>query len=224
MRRALPSAGSPHHTTSPTSSAVGATDRRVEAQTRRKAATRQRLSIAALSLFAEHGFDGVTVAEIAAAADVTERAFFLHFRTKADALFDLGPSDYLAFEQRILGEPTTDTDYDALCRASVAFLQARGDRQFLHEQAKMLAKSAASSPVLRGKQFDENETLVRIATTALATRNGRAQANLADQVNALVVVRLLHVSYMEWAEKGRKDDFPRMAAAKFAAARVALAT
>jgi AcrR family transcriptional regulator len=204
-------------------SRAGVTDRRVEAQTRRKAATRQRLSIAALSLFAQHGYDGVTVAEIAAAADVTERAFFLHFRTKADALFDLGPSDYRDFEQRILDEPATGTDYDALCRASVAFLQERGDLEFLHEQAKMLAKSAASSPVLRGKQFDENETLVRIASKALGTRNGRAHANLADQVNALVVVRLLHVSYMEWAEAGSKGDFPQLAAEKFAAARAALA-
>ena len=46
-----------------------------------------RLREAALELFEEHGFEGTTVAEIAARAGLTERTFFRHFADKREVLF-----------------------------------------------------------------------------------------------------------------------------------------
>ena len=40
---------------------------------------RGRLAKAAMELYAEHGFEQTTVAEIAARAGLTERTFFRHF-------------------------------------------------------------------------------------------------------------------------------------------------
>lgn len=48
---------------------------------------RERLQAAALERFAEHGFDGTTVAEIAEAAGLTERTFFRHFADKREVIF-----------------------------------------------------------------------------------------------------------------------------------------
>src|SRR4051794_25130175 len=48
---------------------------------------RERLKAAALELFARQGFDGATVAGIAAAAGVTERTFFRYFADKREVLF-----------------------------------------------------------------------------------------------------------------------------------------
>src|SRR6476661_2516114 len=48
---------------------------------------RGRLQAAALERFTEQGFDGTTVAEIAASAGLTERTFFRYFADKREVLF-----------------------------------------------------------------------------------------------------------------------------------------
>lgn len=53
----------------------------------KKRRTRQALVEAAVRLFERKGYEGVTVAEIAAAAEVSTRTFFLHFQAKEDVLF-----------------------------------------------------------------------------------------------------------------------------------------
>src|SRR5215217_6786068 len=54
---------------------------------RKKRVARQAIAATARRLFAERGFDAVTVAEIAAAADVAEKTVYNHFATKEDLAF-----------------------------------------------------------------------------------------------------------------------------------------
>jgi AcrR family transcriptional regulator len=54
---------------------------------RRKAQTRAEVREVAQRLFAERGFDGVTIADVAAAADVAVQTVFNHFETKEGLFF-----------------------------------------------------------------------------------------------------------------------------------------
>ena len=60
----------------------------LDRRTRKRLATRQAISDAATRLFMEHGFDQVTVDEIAEAADVGRMTVFNHFPRKEDMFFD----------------------------------------------------------------------------------------------------------------------------------------
>ena len=76
---------------------------------RKKELTRQALVDAAVRLFTERGYDQTGVADIAEAADVSKRTFFLHFPTKEDVLLgDAGTRADLA-----VGQSTND---DPACR------------------------------------------------------------------------------------------------------------
>ncbi|MFC0040072.1 TetR/AcrR family transcriptional regulator [Actinomadura rayongensis] len=55
---------------------------------RKKARTKQAIADAALDLFLEHGFDEVTVKDVAEAADVSMSGLFKHFPTKESLVFD----------------------------------------------------------------------------------------------------------------------------------------
>ena len=64
---------------------------------RKKQRTRELIASVALELFAQLGYHTTTVAEIAAAAEVSERTVFTYFQTKEDILF----SDHADFRERL---------------------------------------------------------------------------------------------------------------------------
>jgi AcrR family transcriptional regulator len=85
---------------------------------RKKVATRHQLMNVALERFAAQGFDGTTVEEIAAAAQVAPRTFFRYFPTKVDVLFADHPEELAlvrgTLAARAPGEPVVEAVRRAL--------------------------------------------------------------------------------------------------------------
>src|SRR6187402_1002299 len=101
---------------------------------RKKRANREAIAAAARALFAERGYDAVTVAEVAVAADVSEKTVFNHFATKEDLAF-AGREEGIArrvadIPRRPAGTPVLPASR-ALTTAVIDDYVARGDEDLL---------------------------------------------------------------------------------------------
>ncbi|TDE45312.1 TetR family transcriptional regulator [Nonomuraea mesophila] len=118
----------------------------------KKRETRRRIAETALRLFAVHGFDVVTVAEVAKAAGVTEKTVFNHFETKEDLVY----SEDRAFEAELLESVRTRPAGEPALAAAGRFLLGRYRRLTIDpasgERARMFATLVASSPALRTRE------------------------------------------------------------------------
>ena len=88
---------------------------------RKKRRTREAIVSAALRLFDKNGFGATTIADIAAAADISPRTFFGYFPSKEAVLFAEHDPSFAAFTHE-LSLPREDTALDVLQRWIHAFL------------------------------------------------------------------------------------------------------
>ncbi|MFT4088363.1 MAG: TetR family transcriptional regulator [Gordonia sp. (in: high G+C Gram-positive bacteria)] len=86
---------------------------------RERARERRRAAMvdAALTLFAHHGYNSVTVADICAAAEVSPRTFFRYFATKDDVLAEPTREMYSRLVEAIGSAPNDLDDAAVLARA-----------------------------------------------------------------------------------------------------------
>src|SRR3954454_278602 len=89
---------------------------------RKKRATRDLIAATARRLFAQRGFDAVTVAEVAAAADVSEKTVFNHFATKEDLVFAGGDVRLAPLQAAIAERPPGTSVLDVFRASSAAIL------------------------------------------------------------------------------------------------------
>ena len=101
---------------------------------RKKRAAREAIATTARRLFAERGFDAVTVAEVAAAADVSEKTVFNHFPTKEDLAFAGREEGIARFVSAIAERPPGRSVLDvfrAMTRDVLDVFVAGGDEDLL---------------------------------------------------------------------------------------------
>jgi AcrR family transcriptional regulator len=112
----------------------------------KKATTRHRLMKVALRLFEQQGFDGTTVEEIAAGADVAPRTFFRYYPRKEDALFGDHPEEVALIRDTLATRSAGESVVEALRRAILA-----GVEKVVADPSLFLTRSrlAASVPPMR---------------------------------------------------------------------------
>src|SRR5438874_11247897 len=100
-------------------------DRELSLRERKKRATRQRISNVATGLFKERGFDGVSVAEVARAADVSTMTVFNYFPRKEDLFLDRIPEGHELITRAVRDREPDETPLAALRRMSLELLAQR---------------------------------------------------------------------------------------------------
>ncbi|MEO3871541.1 helix-turn-helix domain-containing protein [Nonomuraea sp. B12E4] len=156
---------------------------------RKKQRTRRALIEAALRLFEEKGFEETTLAEIAAAADVSTRTFFSYFAAKEDVLFyDTGSRIELAMSL-LAGRAPEESPADVLIKLIDGSLQmAAAYEELTFEDAELRMRLILTEPALQAKGllvlFDTQLQLARALHDAYPDRLSPTEA--AAAVGALV--------------------------------------
>ena len=128
---------------------------------RKKQETRQRIAGTARELFVAHGFDRVTVVDVARAAQVSEATVFNYFPTKDELFFGGGLEQFQAATLAAVRErPTGESAIAAFRRFTVANVAHAADPQAV-ELIVAAAKVVADSPSLQARERE-----IVAATTA----------------------------------------------------------
>ncbi|MFK0258795.1 TetR/AcrR family transcriptional regulator [Streptomyces sp. NPDC090445] len=134
----------------------------------KKQQTRTAIADAALGLFLEHGFDRVTVADVARHAGVSTNTVFNYFPAKEDLFFDrqAEAEDRLAAltRDRAPGTCPVETVRDAL----LAALRDNDPMLGLHPGARRFRQVVLDSPALRAREREIGEHAEAALAAALA--------------------------------------------------------
>jgi AcrR family transcriptional regulator len=172
---------------------------------RKKQRTRQLIAETARRMFAERGFDEVSVAAVARAAEVSEATVFNYFPTKEDLVFqgmEAFESELLAaVRDRPAGEPIV-TAFARFVLRPRGFLAARDEEaaRYLTGVSRMIAGSAA----LRAR---EREILARYAASLaalIAEDTGAGPGDLRPRAVARALIGTHH-SLIEFVRRRLLD-------------------
>ncbi|SDQ60743.1 transcriptional regulator, TetR family [Curtobacterium sp. UNCCL20] len=168
--------------------------------------TRERLQATALQLFASQGYDQTTVAEIAAAAEVTERTFFRHFTDKREVLF-AGQDDFVGvFTGPIEAAPAEAPPFGLV---RVALESAGG---FFPEERRAWSRARQgiidANPALGERELGKLASLkVRLGEVF----RDRGVAEPVATITAETAVTVFHLSFAQWITAGEDRPFSTIA-------------
>ncbi len=161
---------------------------------RRRARTRERIFTEAMRLFAERGFDAVTVADITEAADIGKGTFFTHFPSKRDVFRYLGEQVVRVVLGADVGDGTAEERLRRMLDAAAEWLEAHPEpaRQMVRARSFNLSLDLGSE---NQKRFN--------AAVADILAAGRSSGELRDDVPleaaALAVQCGYYACVMTWA-------------------------
>jgi AcrR family transcriptional regulator len=170
---------------------------------RNKARARAEIADAALRLFGERGFEGVTVDEIVAASGVSRRTFFRYFETKEDALL----ADYPELTIRLTETLGTSSPEDPL--EAIRVRLHRVADWYVERSDVVLARSrvirdAALHLAARNLEF-LSQWEQAIAVT-IARQVGRDPGDLLARTAAAVIVGAFRAALTQWVRSSCTED------------------
>ena len=149
---------------------------------RKKRQTREAIAQAAMALFVEHGFDAVTVADVARAADVSEKTVFNYFPAKEDLVLLGGEERRAALIEAIRTRPAGASIVEPFRAATLEFVE-RVDHDPV-ESIVAVPRLVAGSRALRNRLFLGWEEEATTLAPVIAEETGTLEGDLVPAVIA----------------------------------------
>ena len=156
---------------------------------RKKQRTRELIVTSALKRFSERGYHATTVADIAGAADVSERTVFGYFATKEDILF----ADHLALEHDLAQALEERADGISALDTLRAFVVENVSR--LDEQARIRWEIVSHDGLLLSHQRMRQAAFGAVIAEAIAADLGEQIDDLRPQLVTAAVIAAFTATY-----------------------------
>jgi AcrR family transcriptional regulator len=137
---------------------------------RKKQRTRQDLIAAGRHLFAERGYDAVTVADIAAKAEVAPRTFHRYFPDKAELVFSVYEDEINDALERALRAQPPSASPNAIIRAALAAVSHLVADD--HDEAVVRERVINEVPAVRARALAKGAAQQELIADHLAQRLG----------------------------------------------------
>jgi AcrR family transcriptional regulator len=169
---------------------------------RKKRATRNSLSWAALQLALERGLDNVRVDDIAAAAGVSTRTYNNYFSSRAEAICALGIEQAERVGAALLARPPSEEIGQAIVAAMVQ------EYTVGPEPDKKAIRLISLSPTLQGEYLKTTVAIERPLAEAIAERTGTdAERDLFPRILAAAVSSAGRVATEHWLRRDTTAPF-----------------
>lgn len=173
----------------------------------------------AVRLFTEHGYDAVTVADVAEAAGVSAMTVYRHFSTKEDLVLLEQSARLIA--ARVAASPPTQPLVrrvgGALVDAAAAFTGggdgAAANERFLLDCLRLMVET----PALRARHLDSQYVLQQAVVDALGTDAGAPDAEFRARAAASACLAVMHTALTRWVEEDGRTSLPELIARALAA-------
>lgn len=164
---------------------------------RKKLATRQALSNAALRLAIERGLENFTIEDITTEAGVSLRTFRNYFASKQEALAALGADRARRIGASLLARPAGEPLWPALTTAVLQHYE--GTEQAFDPKTMAALRRVLDSQAMRGEYLKVNFMMQNALAVAIAQRTGTdPQDDMYPQILAGAVTAASQVAIRRW--------------------------
>ncbi|MDP9794511.1 AcrR family transcriptional regulator [Catenuloplanes nepalensis] len=166
----------------------------------KKLAAWRTIRAAALRLFDRHGYEAVTVEQIAAAANVSRATFFNYFPSKEAVVFDQDPEERDNWRALMSARPAGEPLWDSLTAIMIGFNERLADRMPLQRSLKARSPALAQSTQELGQQFRADlHDWIAIRAAGTDTMTATLQFNLAFAATS--------TAYQTWQADETFDEY-----------------
>lgn len=169
--------------------------------------TRERLQTAALELFAAHGFEQTTAAEIAQSVGLTERTFFRHFSDKREVLF-YGQELFLqAFLDGVDAAPPDASPLETIASS------LRSAASFFPDERRPYSRVRQTvidrNPALQERELHKSAS---VATAVAGALRARGMSEPAATLSAESGGTVFSIAFAQWIREGEERSLAEIAA------------
>jgi len=183
---------------------------RIKLRDRKKEMTRQAISNVATRLFVEHGFDKVSVADIADEAEVARKTVFNYFRRKEDLVFDREDE-----VRELVRKAITDRGRVPPVRAFQALMRELLEMQHplfrITDRPIAFWRMVAESPTLTAHARGLQATLADDLSGMLSDAAGRPRSDADAHLAGAMLMSTLVAAYGEALRVFREKGNPQAA-------------